>query len=61
MSSDRGGRVTALLLRCRPRCRPRCRSSGKYGVVEDGRGGNSREGEPWLETNSAFPSKDVER
>src|ERR1041384_2466210 len=36
VSSDRGGRVTALLLRCRPRCRPRCRSSGKYGVVEDG-------------------------
>src|SRR6478735_6308966 len=55
-----GGRVTdgtALWLRCRLRCR----TWGRLGVVEDGRGGISRDGEPWLETSSALPSRDIDR
>lgn len=55
-----GGRVTAGIVLWL-RCRLRCRTWGKLGVVEDGRGGISREGEPWLETSSAFPSKDIDR
>lgn len=43
------------------RCMLRCRTCGRIGVVEDGLGGKVREGEAWLETTSAFPSRDSDR
>lgn len=43
------------------RCRLRCRTCGRLGVVEHGRGGRSRVGEPWLETSSALPSRESDR